>query len=63
MRQPDVNRVNRAMEHIKSAITHIESIKWENRSHAEENILVTTVQILGEEYRVLKVLAEKGAQP
>lgn len=63
MRQPDINRVKRAMEHIMAAITHINSIKWENRSQAEDNILETTKQNLADEYRVLRTLSEKGAQP
>ena len=62
MRQPDINRVNRAMEHIMAAITNINSIKWEHRTKAEENILEATKQHLAEEYRVLKIVAEKGAQ-
>ena len=62
MRQPDINRVKRAMEHIMAAITHINSIKWENRSHAEDNILETTKQNLADEYRVLRTRSEKGGQ-
>lgn len=63
MRQPDISRVNRAMVLIMAAITNINSIKWDHRTNAEENILETTKQHLAEEYRVLKTLAEKGAQP
>jgi len=63
MRQPDINRVKRVMEHIMAAITHINSIKWENHSHAEDNILETTKQNLADEYRVLRTLSEKGGRP
>lgn len=59
MRQPDINRVNRAMEHIMAAITCINSIKWEHRSPDEEAVLESTKGHLADEYRVLKVLAEK----
>lgn len=62
MIQPDINRVNRAMGHIMAAITHINSIKWVHRTKDEENILETSKQHLTEEYRMLKALAEKGAQ-
>lgn len=30
MRQPDINRVKRAMEHVEAARTHLENIKFEN---------------------------------
>lgn len=62
MRQPDLNRVNRAMEHIMAAITHINSIKWEHRTAAEENTLETAKQHLADEYRVLRMLSEKGGK-
>lgn len=59
MRQPDINRVKRAMEHIMAAITNINSIKWENRTSKEDAILETTKEILAEEYRVLRLLSER----
>ena len=62
MRTPDINRVKRAMEHIMAAITNINSIKWENRTRAEENILEITKQHLADEYRALRMLSEKGGQ-
>ena len=59
MRQPDINRVKRAMEHIMAAITNINSIKWENRNSKEDAILETTKEILAKEYRVLRLLSER----
>ena len=47
------------MEHIMAAITCINSIKWEHRSPDEEAVLESTKGHLADEYRVLKVLAEK----
>ena len=39
MRRPDINRVRRAAEHLKAAMTNLDSIKWENRTKIEnENI-------------------------
>lgn len=58
MRQPDINRVMRAMEHIMAAITNINSIKWEHRTHDEETFLETTKSRLADEYRDLRTFAE-----
>lgn len=38
MRQPDINRVNRAIEHIKAARVIIENIKWENLTSRESSL-------------------------
>lgn len=35
MRQPDINRVRKAQEHLKAATTILSSIKWENTSLME----------------------------
>ena len=35
MREPDKNRVKRAIEHINAAVVSIENIKWENRTNRE----------------------------
>ena len=59
MRQPDINRVMRAMEHIMAAITNINSIKWEHRTRDEETFLETTKSRLADEYRDLRIFAEK----
>ena len=39
MRQADINRVNRAKEHLKAAITQLNSIKWENQTGMEETFI------------------------
>lgn len=39
MRQPDINRLNRALEHLKSATTQLSSIKWENTTAMEYGLL------------------------
>lgn len=57
-RQADNNRVNRAMEHIQAAVTNINSIKWENRTAAEERVLKSTVEHLMSEYGVLQMLVK-----
>jgi hypothetical protein len=58
MREPDRNRVKRAMEHIMAAITNINSIKKENRTDSEERTLESTRSNLASEYRSLRRLAE-----
>ena len=35
MRQPDINRARRALEHVEAAMTQLEGIKWENVSGDE----------------------------
>lgn len=35
MRQPDINRARRALEHVEAAMTQLEGIKWENISGEE----------------------------
>lgn len=59
MREPDKNRVRRAMEHIMAAITNINSIKWEHRTNDELLTLEGVKGHLAEEYRTLKRLTEK----
>ena len=58
MRQPDYNRVKRAMEHIMAAITCINSIKWEHRTDKENILLEDTRTNLAEEWRVLNIFAD-----
>mgnify|MGYP006896857186 CR=1 FL=1 len=62
MREPDKNRVRRAMEHIMAAITNINSIKWENRTDSEDRTLEEVKKCIADEWRVLKALAEKEEQ-
>lgn len=35
MRQADINRVNKAREHLKAATTLLSNIKWENMNSNE----------------------------
>ena len=39
MKRPDINRVRRAAEHLKAAMTNLDSIKWENRTNKENEQL------------------------
>lgn len=39
MRAPDLNRVKRAQEHLDAAKTQLRSIKWENISVGEYELL------------------------
>lgn len=46
-READINRVKRAIEHIKAAATNIKSIKAENITRQEKNSINITVADLG----------------
>lgn len=59
-READKNRVNRAMEHIMAAITQINSIKDENRTGAENTLLLLVRSNLSIEYRKLRTLTEEA---
>lgn len=39
MRQADLNRVNKAKEHLKAAYTLLSNIKWENTINIEDHLL------------------------
>lgn len=39
MRQADLNRVNKAKEHFKDAVTILNNIKWENTTCIESEFL------------------------
>ena len=39
MRQPDLNRVNKALYHIDAAKRVLDSIKWENTNMMESSLL------------------------
>lgn len=43
MREPDKNRVKRAVEHLNAAVTHLNSIKRENVSDMECSALDVAV--------------------
>lgn len=57
MRQPDYNRVKRAMEHIMAAITCINSIKWEHRTDNDDRFLEATKKNLADEWRDMNIFA------
>lgn len=40
MKQPDINRVRKAQDHIKAALTVLGHIKWENTSEKEYDLLL-----------------------
>lgn len=44
MRQPDINRVKKAKEHLKAATTILCNIKWENTSPNEDHFLQESKQ-------------------
>ena len=39
MRQADINRVNKAKEHLKAATTILSNIKWENMKVLEDDLV------------------------
>lgn len=54
MRQPDINRVKRAMEHIQAAIVSINGIKDQHRTREENRYLEDVKANLAQEYRQLR---------
>ena len=40
MKQPDINRVRKAQDHIKAALTVLGNIKWENTGAREDGLLL-----------------------
>ena len=48
MRQPDINRAKRALEHVEAAMTLLESIKWENVSGEEYTLKQSCNRLLKE---------------
>ena len=54
MRQPDINRVMRAMEHIQAAIVSINGIKDQHRTREENRYLEDVKANLAQEYRQLR---------
>ncbi len=42
MRQPDINRVKKAREHLKAATTILSNIKWENTNSMESHLISET---------------------
>lgn len=39
MRQADINRVNKAKQHLQAAVTILQNIKWENINSKENYLL------------------------
>lgn len=46
MRQPDLNRVHRAMEHVRAAETVLRSIKWETIKMQEDLLRMDALNTL-----------------
>ena len=61
-RDADNNRVVRSIMNIESAITHIESIKFENRTVREEDVLNSVVEDLSYARKRLHRLIGKGGE-
>ena len=40
MRQADINRVKKAKEHLKAAVTILSNIKWENTTMMESHLIM-----------------------
>ena len=59
MKQPDINRITRATEHIQSAIASLKRIRPENRSMMEEQALGYHTDVLADEYRALRKVKNK----
>lgn len=62
MRQPDINRIKRAIEHIKAARTHIDNINFLNRTGNEERILNDVWENLRYQETRLEAMT-KGGEP
>lgn len=59
MREPDRNRIRRAIDHVVAAMTNIDSIKWENRTQPEEWTLNGICDVLQEQKDILESLINK----
>lgn len=59
MRQPDINRVKRAMEHIEAARTHLENIKFENMDSKESRRVGNLIVELGTTLTMFEVTINK----
>ena len=46
MRQADINRVNRAKEHLLAALTQLDSIKWVHISNKEDCLRMQAKDII-----------------
>jgi len=59
MRQPDINRVKRAMEHIEAARTHLENIKFESMDNKESRRVGSLIVELGTTLTMFEVTINK----
>ena len=59
MRQPDINRVKRAMEHIEAARTHLENIKFESMDSKESRRVGSLIVELGTTLTMFEVTINK----
>ena len=46
MRQADINRVMKAKDHLKAAVTLLRNIKWENRTYYEDVFISYSVKYI-----------------
>ena len=54
MRQADINRVNKAREHLKAAVTILQNIKWENRTSIEDHFIAQAGEGIADAQRNLE---------
>lgn len=58
MRKPDINRVEKAREHLKAAVTILNSIKWEKVSNMEyEFVMKAKEKIRDADYPLLDIIS------
>ena len=60
MRQPDINRAKRALEHVEAAMTLLESIKWENVSGEEYTLKQSCNRLLKDTEGTIQDLVRIG---
>lgn len=60
MRQPDINRARRALEHVEAAMTQLEGIKWENISGEEYTLKQSCNRLLKDSEGTIQDLIRIG---
>lgn len=60
MRQPDINRARRALEHVEAAMTQLEGIKWENISGDEYTLKQSCNRLLKDSEGTIQDLIRIG---
>lgn len=53
MRQADINRVNRAKQHLNAAITQLNSIQWIHVSNIEDSLKMRAKEMIGDADSIL----------